>query len=129
MKTAMRYIKPMKRRLDKNAGRRGIGIEMAVLVLLVVFGLSGLLVSTAMLEKNNLDKEKAAVAQRMELDRLAEAFCADPKNWDIPEGTPYSANISNDRCTLELMLEEECLLTVVLENDSGVYKVVEWTHH
>ena len=30
---------------------------------------------------------------------------------------------------LELMLEEECLLTVVLENDGGVYKVVEWTHH
>lgn len=120
----------MKRRSDKNKGRRGLGIELALLVLMVVFGLSALLVSTALLEKDNLDRDKAALAQRMELDKLAEDFCAsaDKVNWQ-PSDSIYSASVTNDGCTMELMLEDECLLTVVLEKSADVYKVVQWTHH
>lgn len=112
------------------ARRRGIGIELALLALVVIFGMSALLVSTAMLEKNQLQQEKSAMAQRMELDRLAEEFCActDKVNWQ-PTESVYTASVSSDGCTLLLMLGDTPLLTVVLSYHNGTYTVTQWIHH
>lgn len=112
------------------ARRRGIGIELALLALVVIFGMSALLVSTAMLERNHLQQEKTALSQRMELDRLAEEFCAsaDKANWQ-PADSAYTALVSSDGCTLRLKLEEETLLTVVLTCENGIYTVAQWRHH
>jgi hypothetical protein len=53
-------------------GRKGMGMELALLVLFVVFACSILLVSAAMLGTSNLNDRKDRMAQRFTLDRLAE---------------------------------------------------------
>lgn len=52
----------------KATDRKGVGMELALLVLLVVFACSTLLVSSALMGKNNLKTQE----QRIALDELAE---------------------------------------------------------
>lgn len=80
--TTMKYMQLRNRKLDmkrwkgKFTGRKGMGMELALLVLLVVFGCSTLLVSSAMIGKSNLDRQEERLTQRTELDRIAEEFLA-----------------------------------------------------
>ena len=62
---------------NKNARRRGLGIEIALLVLLAAVALSALLVSTAMLERNGLKDREAETLERLALDQIAENYLAD----------------------------------------------------
>ena len=62
---------------NKNARRRGLGIEIALLVLLAAVALSALLVSSAMLERNGLKDREAETLERLELDQIAEQYLAD----------------------------------------------------
>lgn len=61
----------------KATGRKGMGMELALLVLFVVFACSVLLVSSAMLGKSNLNDRKDQMAERFALDQLAEQAMAD----------------------------------------------------
>lgn len=56
----------------KTTGRKGMGMELALLVLFVVFACSILLVSTAMLGKGNINDRKSQMLERFTLDALAE---------------------------------------------------------
>ena len=56
----------------KATGRKGMGMELALLVLFVVFACSILLVSSAMLGKSNLNDRKDQMIERFALDMLAE---------------------------------------------------------
>ena len=61
----------------KAADRKGMGMELALLVLLVVFACSVLLVSSAIAGKNAILKQEAALVQQMTVDQLAEDFLTD----------------------------------------------------
>ena len=61
-----------KRINGKTCGRKGMGMELALLVLLAVFACSTLLVSSAVFGKSALMREEAEVFARLELDELAE---------------------------------------------------------
>lgn len=60
----------------KASGRKGMGMELALLVLFVVFACSVLLVSAAMLGKSNLNDRKDRMEERFALDMLAEQALA-----------------------------------------------------
>ena len=64
----------------KVSDRKGMGMELALLVLFVVFACSILLVSTAMLGRSNLNNRQEQMAQRFELDQFAE------QNFSLPVG-------------------------------------------
>lgn len=59
-------------REGKATGRKGMGMELALLVLFVVFACSLLMVSSALLGKGNLEDRKEQMIQRFTLDQLAE---------------------------------------------------------
>ena len=59
-------------RKGKATSRKGMGMELALLVLFVVFACSLLMVSSALLGKGNLEDRKAQMIQRFTLDQLAE---------------------------------------------------------
>lgn len=56
----------------KATDRKGVGMELALLVLLVVFACSTLLVSSTLMGKNNLKTQEQRLYQRIALDELAE---------------------------------------------------------
>lgn len=58
------------------SSRKGMGMELALLVLLVVFACSIMLVSSAMLGKSNLNDRRDSMLQRLELNRIAEQLMA-----------------------------------------------------
>lgn len=58
------------------SSRKGVGTELALLVLLVVIACSILLVSSAMLGKSNLNDHKDQMLERMALDQIAEQIIA-----------------------------------------------------
>lgn len=59
---------------DKLSCRKGMGIELAVLVMLVVLGSSILLVSSAMYGQNNLTKQEQELLDRIALDNIADSI-------------------------------------------------------
>ena len=60
----------------KLFSRKGMGMELALLVLLAVFACSTLLVSSAMFGKDALMREEKQVITRLALDELAEKALA-----------------------------------------------------
>ena len=60
----------------KATNRNGMGMELALLVLLVVFACSTLLVSSALIGKSNLQTQEQQLHQRIALDELAERVLA-----------------------------------------------------
>ncbi len=82
-----KYIK------GKLSCRKGMGMELALLVLLAVFACSTLLVSSAMFGKDTLMREEEQVITRLALDELAEKALADK----LPEDTgDYTVEKTDD---------------------------------
>lgn len=68
--------------------RKGLGMELAMLVLLVVFACSTLLVTSALVGRDTLLDEKEKLETRLELDELADNFLSSsPKT---PNARKYS---------------------------------------
>lgn len=110
---------------NKNARRRGLGIEIALLVLLAAVALSALLVSTAMLERNGLKDREAETLERLALDQIGEKYLADHSNLpDESTGYQITAGAGNDFAVYTT--DGELKLDVTVSNAG---KVTGWTYH
>ena len=114
---------------DKNARRRGLGIEIALLVLLAVFAMSALLVSSAVLERNGLKDREAETLERLALDQIAENYLAAQRRGEtfvLPESSEYKIAEASSATYLRIVTQqEEWKLEVTLEGG----KVAGWTYH
>ena len=110
---------------NKNARRRGLGIEIALLVLLAAVALSALLVSSAMLERNSLKDREAETLERLVLDQIAEKYLADHNN--LPdESTGYRITAGAGNNFAVYTTDGELKLDVTVSNAG---KVTGWTYH
>ena len=109
---------------NKNARRRGLGIEIALLVLLAAVALSALLVSSAMLERNGLKDREAETLERLALDQIAEQYLADANH--LPEeSTGYKINPGEGGSFAVYTTGGELKLDVTIKGG----KVAGWTYH
>ena len=108
---------------NKNARRRGLGIEIALLVLLAAVALSALLVSTAMLERNSLRDSETVTLERLALDQIAEKYLFDGTEPDASTG--YEIKTTATGFAVQ-SIAGELKLDVVID-DGG--KVAGWTYH
>ena len=115
---------------NKNARRRGLGIEIALLVLLAAVALSALLVSSAMLERNGLKDREAETLERLELDQIAEQYLAGKIAAD-GEYRGYIVDVEGDGDThLKVFLEQDGSRMLKLDvTVSNAGKVTGWTYH
>ena len=68
----------------KNSRRRGIAIELAIFVIMLCFGLSVIILTTSMIQKNNYNRVVSEYTEDIELNRIGGEFCsAIRKNEDI----------------------------------------------
>lgn len=117
----------------KAHDRKGLGMELALLVLLVTFACSTLLVSSALLGKDTLNAKEEAVLERIALDEFAErVLAADPEvAVTAPDGSRldgFAYDWSDDGTTLTVMRESalaEPILTVRRDGQT----ITEWIYH
>jgi hypothetical protein len=109
----------------KASDRKGLGMELALLVLLVVFACSTLLVSSALSGKNVLNARADALVARVTLDEYAERVLA----GDTPTDARFEGYASAwESETLTITLDGETVLTVSL-NDQDPKTIIAWTYH
>ena len=103
--------------LGKAASRKGMGMELALLVLFVVMACSILLVSSAMVGKDNLNDRKEQMLQRIELEQIVKQAQAERSKTEIDN---YSLKWDEDTLTISDK-EENVLLTVTITGDKITY--------
>ena len=103
-----------------------MGMELALLVLFVVFACSVLLVSSALLGKSNLNDRRDEMVLRGQVDMLAEQAL---ENRSSAENGEYVATLSGNILTVTDKpadpAETKILLTVTLDGD----RIVSWEYH
>lgn len=112
--------------MGKATSRKGMGMELALLVLFVVFACSILLVSSAMLGKSNLNDRQDNMARRFELDMFAEAVLKAGDTYDAEaDAYDYEYAWSADKKILTIGKDGNTLLTITVVNN----KVTSWVYH
>ena len=117
-----KLLAKIKYALGKAASRKGMGMELALLVLFVVMACSILLVSSAMVGKDNLSARKEQMLQRLEMDRLAQKALTEGDAFS-DDSANYDRKWSDDKNTLYITdRNSNIVLTVIL--DDG--KITHW---
>ncbi len=93
----------------KALDRKGLGMELALLVLLVVFACSTLLVTSALIGKGNIQQKELELTTRLNLDQMAEEYIA-----DHPTASPFT-------------VEDEHGNTLTVSHSGGV--ITEWKYN
>lgn len=126
---------------DKNSRRRGVAIELAIFVIMLCFGLSVILVTTSMIQKNNYNRMVYETTERLDINRIGAEFCSAVKKndlayfeWKLQQETEYfdtnkySCVIinSDDVKSLKIStLDEEVILYVEINN---LNEIVVWEY-
>ena len=118
----------------KNLLRRkkGIAIEMAIGIMLVVVSLSGLLVSVSVLNRTSSNSLSNDVYERLYLDQIGESFVSAVKNgthntWDDGDAD-YSATVNGMELTLKDS-QGNVKLSIKMENYQGDFKITQWKYN
>ncbi|MBE7081883.1 MAG: hypothetical protein E7372_04925 [Clostridiales bacterium] len=122
----------MKRNKLKNL-KKGIAIELAIYVMVIVVGLSSLLVSVTIFNKNSSVDMKNTVSERLLLDQIGQSYVVavkEEKNLDEWKQNVdgYTADIISET---QMVLKDSLgivRLSVKLENYLGGYKIAEWKY-
>lgn len=112
--------------------RKGIAIEMAIGIMLVVVSLSGLLVSVSVLNRTSSNSLLNDVYERLYLDQIGESFVSAVKNgkhndWDDGD-TDYTATVNGMELTLKDS-QGNIKLSIKVENYQGGYKITQWKYN
>lgn len=115
--------------------RRGMAIELAITVLMIVFALGTVLVTTALMQNNNRNQLRNTAEQSFALDRLGEQFCIAVKNGEdltawAQSVEEFTATVQQDAENTQLLLQqdENTVLRVVLQSENGQHTVTAWEY-
>ena len=119
---------------SRALSRQGMGIELALIVLLVVFGCSILLVSSAMYGQNSLKQKEQETLEHIQLDQIAQEVLL--AKWDTSAveavqekySDAYDIRLDSNENIVFLEIYKksgDLLLTVTIDSDT----VTEWSYH
>ena len=127
----MKYLK------TKNCRRRGIAIELAIYVIMLCFGLSIVILTTTMIQKNNYNIIIREYTEKFELERIGSEFCIAVENkeidyfkWKTGVETSYVIEVVENEVVSTLTIKNSdsssLLLTVELTKVEEQYKITKW---
>ena len=122
----------LKKLKAKAHDRKGLGMELAIMVLLVVFGCSLLMVSSAMWAGNHLSTKEEQTMQRLEIDEYAELVLAKVllnKTFDATRFSGYSYSGDGVNEPLAINHNEKTVLEITLEITLEDSKIKSWTYN
>ena len=119
---------------SKALSRKGMGIELALIVLLVVFGCSILLVSSAVHGQNALVQQEKETLEHIKVDQIAEEILCAKDDTSAVEAAKdkysdaYDIRLESNENIISLEIYKksgDLLLTVTIDNDT----VTNWSYH
>lgn len=145
----MKFFKNSARRLAKNFARnkKGVVIELAMMIMLVVFTLASLIATTSMLQGRQRISIEKSLANHLEVDPIGESFCGLFKDGVLEESevnaliarfSAYLIEVDGDASEYLLTVDSipavgsdntaKRLLTVVVTNQNSNYVVTQWKY-
>lgn len=127
MKNLTRFLK------TKHQRRKGVGAEMALATLMILFALCSLILSFSMIQVNNLDEADDRMKDRNTLDQIGESFCAATASgslWTL-DNQEYSASVTTEGNFTTLTVtnrKDAVVLTVKLEQTGTACVVTQWSY-
>lgn len=121
----MKYMRKLLR------DRRGIAMEMAMMVMVVTIALGTLMVTVALMQDNSTRSITRRFDEKLELEQIGEDFCAHVVNKnEMPSYEDYDVSVSEDGDASTLTVKKkgggDVLMTVSVKSDSGKYEIVQW---
>ena len=119
---------------NKALSRKGTGIELALLVLLVVFGCSILLVSSAVYGQNALIQKERETLEHIKVAQVAEEILNAKDDESFVEAAKdkysdaYDIRLESNENIISLEIYQksgDLLLSVTIDNDT----VTKWSYH
>lgn len=113
--------------------RRGAALEMAIMMSVVMFALSTLVLTTALLQHGRKIRAERSMTQGMVLDQIGEDFCDSVARntgdtWQTPYKEDYNIVVMGKTLLVTKIDSDELLLRVVLtQTAADRYTVTEWT--
>lgn len=116
---------------------RGVAIEMALSMMVMVFAMCTLLLTFALSSRSENKRLNAAFEQSAELDRIGEDFLYQVRQTGFnadgysPDSTTYAAEVKQENNAYTLTVTRtggtNPVLTVKVEKQGNTWKVTEWT--
>ena len=121
--------------LKNNRLKKGIAIELALLLMVVVSALCALLVSLTIMAHDNTNKQFSALEQKLVLDQVGISFANTKTNEDFSLdsslASTYAVTTSvEDNGVRKLILKNQdssqTVFTVMLDSSN---KIIEWKYN
>ena len=107
----------------RHSNRRGMAIEMAMAMMIIVFSLCALMTTVVTVSRKQTNIATARFTQTAQVDAIGEKFVKDPDSFQYT-GTEYECDTSVQK-TLTVSKDGKTLLTVVVD---GSGKIISWQH-
>lgn len=107
----------------RPSNRRGMAIEMAMAMMIIVFSLCALMTTVVTVSRKQTNIATARFTQTAQVDAIGEKFVKDPDSFQYT-GTEYECDTSVQN-TLTVSKDGKTLLTVELNDDKTVKS---WQH-
>ena len=112
----------------KARDRKGLGMELAVMVLLVVLGCSTLLLTSAIWNRNILTEKEEQIIERLAIDEFVESNIVDIlKNESAVTQGEYSCTYNGSIYTVTKSSTN--VLEFEIEKDDNKIKITSWTYN
>lgn len=110
--------------------KKGMAIEMAILLLVVTFSLSIIITSTSMLLYRKKNNAKEQLLLNTQIEQIASEFClatanASGNEW-VSNFPDYDIEISGFTLTVKEKDNEEVLLFVEIIKENNQFRIIEW---
>ena len=120
--------------------RRGMAMEMAMLVMVVTFALGTLMVTVALMQNNSVSAIERDFNEKLELEQIGENFCKRIEDRNKGETPNFEGLLSEnlekkydydvDVDELDLFVRDgetgEILMTVDVKKGEKAYEIVKW---
>ena len=111
--------------------RRGVAMEMAMIVMVVVFALGALMVSVALMQSSRVRSIKNSFDERLVLEQLGEDFCKRVARGNINAAELsgiYSVSIDTEDLVLVAKDKKsgEIAMTIDIDVKDNAYEIVKW---
>ena len=123
----------MNRLRARLSDRKGVAIEMAMLVMVVLFSFSILITTTALLHHDKKTKAETELAHTVAMEQIAYDFCAaagSGNNSWTTKYPDYEFEFEFPEGGLKMSVKEEdsetVLLCLSLEKDGDTYRISSW---
>ncbi len=111
------------------SNKKGVAIELAILVMLIVVSLSALLVSVSIINKKASNDLSLDIKERLYLDQIGQSYISAQNRLEwSPSDSDYTiSEISQEKLVL-VDSQGKVKLSIKLQAYSDGYKITEWKY-